>query len=158
MQDFNDALLASPWVPLTASGSMSPVSPDASTSRFILKHARHPARPGYIVLLTDLSSVYVEELTAASVPSRSREVARLPPRRGKLAGRNGGAGVEDEDMDDIIKQSEAALTWVQKLCADLGKGDGQGDDLDAEVDLHDYHVRGAFFARAASIARYPAEQ
>jgi hypothetical protein len=137
---------------------MSPVSPDASTSRFILKHARHPARPGYIILLTDLSSVYIEELTAASVPSRSREVARLPPRRGKRAGQNGEAGVEDEDMDDIIKQSEAALKRVQKLCADLGNREGQGDDLDAKVDLHDYHVSRALITRAATVARYRAEQ
>jgi hypothetical protein len=95
------------------------------------------------VLLTDLSSVYMEELTAPSVPSRIREVARLP-RRGKASSKKGAshdAGGDDQDMDDIIKQSEAALKKVQTLCGSLAEG---GDDIEATVDLHDYHVSRYF--------------
>ena len=140
-QDFDTALASHPWRPLTASGHIT--SHSTTTSSFILKHAPHPSRPGYIVLLTDLSSVYLEELTAPGVPSRLREVARLPPLAKAANGKGKKQEVEDEeDMDDIVKQSEAALKRVQGLCAALTGREGEGEEgeVQASVEAGDYHV------------------
>lgn len=101
----------------------------------ILKYIRHPSRPGYILLLTDLSRVYVEVLTAASVPSRLVEVKKEAGKRGpKGKKRSGANGSDDDDDGDVVKSSERALKRLGEAMADLR-------DATVEVKDHDYHVR-----------------
>lgn len=106
-QEYDQALLTSPWLPLP------------TTPPLILKHTPHPSRPGYIVLLTDLSSVYLEVLTAPSVPSRLNEVQRRFPANG------------DEVEEDIIAKSERALKSVKRLW---------DQEVQMELSSHDHHV------------------
>lgn len=40
----------------------------------VQKHARHPTKPGYILLLTDLTKVYFEPLVGIRLLARQREV------------------------------------------------------------------------------------
>jgi hypothetical protein len=112
----------------------------------LLKHAPHPHRPGYVLLLTDLSSVYLEVLTAPSVPSRIREVKRATPSsasgdsRGKGKGKNQ-SGVnsaarwlaELEEVGDVIKESEMALKRIGGVM-------DRWEEVQMEVREHDYHV------------------
>lgn len=96
----------------------------------ILKYAPHPHRPGYILLLTDLTGVYLESLLAPSIPSRLAEISRHSKGKGKK-GRHT-TGSED---DDVIAQSEKALAGLQKLMRS-----GQLNDAEVELRDHDYHV------------------
>lgn len=111
----------------------------ASPSPLILKYAQHPFRPGYIVLLTDLTAVYLEVLTAPSVPSRLNEVNRhfkaseRSKGKGKAKGKGRAGGVSDEE-EDIIQRTEKALRNVKSLW------DQEAEDLEVEMKPHDYHV------------------
>ncbi|RSH90056.1 hypothetical protein EHS25_001389 [Saitozyma podzolica] len=135
-EDLSAALLPSPWL----------AAPTASPP-WLLKHAPHPHRPGYVLLLTDLSSVYLEVLTAPSVPSRIREVKRATPSsasgdsRGKGKGKNQ-SGVnsaarwlaELEEVGDVIKESEMALKRIGGVM-------DRWEEVQMEVREHDYHDR-----------------
>jgi hypothetical protein len=135
-QTFDAPLLAAPWHALPSSPS--------TPSRLILKYAPHPSRPGYIVLLTDLTAVYCEVLTGPGVPSRTTEVDRAFHANSAKGSKGKGkrAGMDEED---VIGRSEAALKDVGEMWDGL-------EGATVEMKEHDYHVGELSF-----IGRYGAD-
>lgn len=87
-----------------------------------------------MLLLTDLSGVYIEVLSAAAVPSRQTEVARLPSRGAEKKGAK--HKDDNEEMDDMVKQSEAALKGIEGLFETMT----DGEEMETSIEVHDYHV------------------